>query len=508
MITRIAIVGAGTAGWLAANHLGFELRGSKEIEITVVESADVPSIGVGEGTVPYIKKSLEKFGISEVDLLVKCDATFKQGIKFVDWLNPESHGSGNYYYHPFSAPYPGGFDVTPYWLAGRYGSAFHHLTEQAILCDSGCSPKRISSSPYQGEVEYAYHFDAAKFATLLASNAVDKYNIKRLVKTIVGATLDDDGYIDYLYDASGESLKFDFYVDCSGFSSLLIDGALQVPFISVSSQLLTDSALAMQVPISEQEKIPPYTIATAHKNGWVWDIALQQRRGVGFVYSSAHLSDDEAAAEFSKYLNVDFNKVSPRKIPMKVGYRDQFWKKNCVAIGLSQGFVEPLEATSILVTDYSAEYLARSFPRTRAEIPLLEVRFNRVITYIWERTIDFIKLHYCLSDRNDSDFWRNNRDLNSISTTLAERLQFWQNNPPKKSDFFSRFDLFDAENYLYILYGMKFSTRPPSLTDFEIEASKNQLHLLEQKAKRLQKDLLEHREWLDKLKAAMAAASH
>lgn len=508
MIRRIAIVGAGTAGWLAANHLGFELRNDKEIEITVIESADVPSIGVGEGTVPYIKKSLEKFGISELDLLVKCDATFKQGIKFVDWLNPELHGLGNYYYHPFSAPYPGGFDVTPYWLTGHHHFDFHSLTEQAVLCNAGYSPKRISSPPYQGEVEYAYHFDAAKFALLLAGNAVEKYNVKRLVKTIVGAVLDDDGYIDHLSDVSGESLRFDFYIDCSGFSALLIDSVLQVPFVGVSSQLLTDSALALQVPMTEQDAIPPYTIATAHKNGWIWDIALQQRRGTGFVYSSAHLSDEEAMVEFSKYLNVDLDKIEPRKIPMKVGYRNKFWEKNCVAIGLSQGFVEPLEATSILVTDYSAEYLARSFPRSREEMPLLELRFNRVVGYIWERTIDFIKLHYCLSDRADSAFWQDNRDLSSISDTLAERLELWRSNHPKKSDFFSRFDLFDAENYLYILYGMKFSTRVPSLSAFEVEASANQLRLLEQRTKNLQKDLIGHREWLEKLKAAVASRTN
>lgn len=506
-IRRIAIIGGGTAGWLAANHLGFELKAESGIEITVIESADIPTIGVGEGTVPYIKKSLEKFNISEAELIATCDVTFKQGIKFVDWLNPEAHGKGHYYYHPFEAPFPSGCDVTHYWLAARKELDFHWLTEQSSICDAMKSPKKISSLPYQGELGYAYHFDALKFAQLLARNAIKKFSIRHQRTTIVDAIKMDDGSIAALVDGEGNLHEFDFYIDCSGFSSLLIDKALSVPFVDKKSCILTDTALAFQLPTDEQAEIPPFTIATAHKAGWIWDIALPHRRGTGFVYSSMCMTESEAVEEFSKYLGVDADRFSPRKIPMQVGYRQQFWHKNCVAIGLAQGFVEPLEATSILISDFSAEYLARNFPRTFDDVAMLAKRYNKTLTYSWERVIDFVKLHYCISDRKDSGFWRENTNPETFSDVLRERLELWSAYPPQKSDFFSHFEVFNVENYLYVLYGMKYVTKTPSLSSFEYRNSQSQIELVNSRAEKLQKELLGHRDWLNKLKAAMGKST-
>ena len=502
-IKRIAIVGGGTAGWLAANHLGFELRKDPEIEITLIESKDVPSIGVGEGTVPYIKKALEKFGISEAELIASCDVTFKQGIKFVEWLNSAIHGEKHYYYHPFESPFPSGIDIIPYWLNHRSREKFHEITAQSYVCEAKLCPKKISSPPYQGEMNYAYHFDAIKFAKLLSRNAISKYRVKHKIATVVGAQKDDAGNIDSLMLGSGESSKFDFYIDCSGFSSLLIEKELSVPFVDKSNQILTDTALALQVQTETGEEIPPYTIATAHKAGWVWDITLTGRRGTGFIYSSQHMSETEAVEGFSKYLGVDVEMLSPRKISMPVGYREEFWVNNCVAIGLSQGFVEPLEATSILITDFSAEYLARAFPVNVEDISLLKKRYNKVVEYSWARILDFIKLHYCISDRDDSDFWRENRDMSNVSDVLVERLSIWEKFHPKKSDFFSKFEVFDVENYLYILYGMKFYTVPPHASAYDVESGQGKMAQVRQDAERLAVELLGHREWLDKLKKAM-----
>lgn len=502
-IKRIAIIGGGTAGWLAANHLGFELKAESDIEITVIESADIPTIGVGEGTVPYIKKSLEKFNISEAELIATCDVTFKQGIKFVEWLSPSVHGKGHYYYHPFESPFPSGCDVTPYWLMTRKEIDFHWVTEQTGVCDAMKSPKKISSLPYQGELGYAYHFDAVKFAQLLAKNAIKRFSIKHQRITIVDAIKMDDGSIDSLVDSEGALHEFDFYIDCSGFSSLLIDKALSVPFVDKKSCILTDTALAFQLPTNENIEIPPFTIATAHKAGWIWDIALPHRRGAGFVYSSMCMNETEAVDEFSKYLGVSAEQFSPRKIPMKVGYRQEFWHKNCVAIGLAQGFIEPLEATSILISDFSAEYLARNFPRTCDDMTMLAKRYNKTLTYSWERVIDFVKLHYCVSDRNDSEFWIENTKPESCSDLLRERLELWNAYPPKKSDFFSHFEVFNVENYLYVLYGMKYLTRVSSLSSFECSNSQSQLEFVYSRAEKLQHELLGHRDWLNKLKSAM-----
>jgi len=503
-IKRVAIIGGGTAGWLAANHLGAELCHDPEIEITLIESLDVPTIGVGEGSVPYLAKGLKRFGISEAELLLTCDATFKQGIKFVNWLDKNVHGD-NHYYHAFDAPYPAGIDVSSYWVSHASQRPFDDVGIQARICDLGLSPKRKGSGDYDGALSYAYHFNALKFAGLLAKNAQKKFNVKHQFATIVGVEQDQVGLISHLITADNSSLAFDFYVDCSGFSSIIIDKALKVPFESKSSELLTDTVLVQQVPLNAKENINPYTTATAHKAGWIWDIPLTTRRGTGFVYSSRHMSDEEALTLYADYLQVDKAQFKPRKIPMEIGYRKEFWHKNCVALGLAQGFVEPLEATSILVSDFSAELLARHFPRTIEDISVSTSYYNSVITYVWERVVDFIKLHYCISDRKDSSFWLDNQKEDTVSFELKQRLARFKLRPPHQSDFFSRFDLFDHKNFLYVLYGMKFKTNHSALSQQEIthcEKLFSDNDLLVGRAETL---LLNHRDWLEGLMRAFEA---
>lgn len=499
-IKRIAIIGGGTAGWLAANHLGLELDSDPEIEITLIESKDVPTIGVGEGTVPYIMNGLKKFGISEADLLLTCDTTFKQGIKFVNWLDPKLH-EDNYYYHSFDVPYPSGIDVSGYWMSHHKGP-FDDVGIQARVCELGLSPKLKSSGNYEGVLSYAYHFNALKFANLLAKNAKSRFNISHQYATITGVTKDNFGNIIQLKTDEGNTLDFDFYVDCSGFSSILIDKELKVPFVSKSNEILTDTVLVQQMPLEKNEEIKPYTTATAHKAGWIWDIPLTSRRGTGFVYASKYMNEKEAINLYAQYLGVDVDSLSPRKIPMEIGYRKEFWHKNCVALGLAQGFIEPLEATSILVTDFSAELLASNFPRELSDITTFKAEYNKVLTYVWEGVIDFIKLHYCLSDRSDSQFWIDNRDEKIMSEQLIKRLDKFKLRPPRASDFFSsRFDMFDEKNYMYVLYGMKFNTRSRPLSEIE----KNQSHKLFESnnsfVKKAKEDLISHKSWLMELQA-------
>lgn len=501
-IKKIAIVGAGTAGWLAANHLGSELQ-HEDIQITVIESDKVPTIGVGEGTVPYIMKGLERFGISEAELLISCDATFKQGIKFVNWMKPEQEKE-HFYYHPFDSPYPAGFDISRHMSNLETSRPFDDVGIQARICELGLAPKRKSSAEYQGDLAYAYHFDAAKFAKLLANNAIKKFNVNHVIATILGAKKDSAGNITHLLTDEDSELAFDFYIDCSGFSSVLIEKELSVPFVKKDKELLTDTVLVQQVPISESEALNPYTTATAHKAGWVWDIPLTTRRGTGFVYSSQHMSETEAKACYAKYLGVNEKDFSPRKIPMDIGYRESFWQKNCVALGLAQGFLEPLEATSILLSDFSAEMLAKNFPRTFSDIDCSYQYYNKVVTYAWERTVDFIKLHYCLSDRDDSDFWQQNREKDALSAELIQRLNKFKLRPPLQSDFFSRFDLFNEKNFLYVLYGMNFNTQKAITSEKEQRHSEQLLEQNDQLVKQAANILLNHKEWLMALKAAMS----
>jgi len=502
-IKRIAIVGGGTAGWLAANHLGLELGLDPDIDITLIESEDVPIIGVGEGTVPLIRESLEKFGIDEVELIADCDTTFKHGIKFVDWLDPHKHGQGNSYYHPFSPAFPNGFDVTPFMLANRERLKFSDVGPGVAPCEAQRCPKKISSPPYKGELAYAYHVNALKFAQLLAKNAKEKFAVRHLLATIVGATQQANGAIAGLVLKSGETIEFDFFVDCSGFASVLAGGALEVPFIDKSHQLLTNTALVQQVPTQESDEIPPFTKATAHGAGWIWDIPVTNRRGTGFVYSNHHMSDQLAADTFASYLGISSSAFAPRKIPMTIGYRKDFWAKNCVSLGLAQGFVEPLEATSIFLTDISAALFAANFPRFTDDIDVLKGHCNEVVAYWWERTIDFIQLHYHISDRTDSQFWLDNANSTPVSDTLANRLARWKLSSPKRSDFFSSFDLFDATSYSYILYGMKYNTRAVLLSREQAQESAEQLGMVKQRSDQLVAEMPGHREWLTKLNAAM-----
>lgn len=362
-INRIAIVGGGTAGWLAANHLGRVLSGNPEISITLIESPDIPVIGVGEGTVPAIRHSLQQFGISETDFVNSCDVSFKQGIKYVNWLDKGKHGLNNSYYHLFDYPYPFGEDLTNYWLGGDKSVSFPHLvSSQASICDADLAPKRITTPEYEGDTTYAYHFDARKFSALLKKNAMGRFGVEYKSANVVDAHMDRSGNIESLVTKEWGTLDFDFYIDATGLSCVLLGKKLGTDFISKKDQLLVDAALVAQVPADQNEEIPSYTIATAHQAGWIWDIALPERRGVGFVYSTSHLSDAAAEEKFLRYLGAANGNHRFRKIPIVVGRRESFWVKNCVALGLSQGFVEPLEATSILLSDFGSRLLAEKFP--------------------------------------------------------------------------------------------------------------------------------------------------
>ena len=466
-IKSIIILGGGTAGWLTANHLGYQLRKSNcsDTSITLIESSDIPTIGVGEGTVPAIRHSLKKFGIKEQDLLRHCQATFKQGIKFEDWRRDPKEFGSHHYYHPFDYPDVQVLDLSGYWLRDEENtrSFADYVSLQSRICDRYLAPKTSRHGEYEGAASYAYHLDAGKFTELLANNAVEKYGVIRLDHRIEDVKLAQNDTIHSLITDSGDELLADFYVDCSGFSSRLLGQALAVPFIDKKAILFADRAFAVQVPYTGLEKsLPSVTLAKARSAGWMWDIALQNRRGTGYVYASQFCSDDEAETDFRALLNDPNGELTLRKIKMTIGYRKKFWVSNCVAIGLAQGFVEPLEATGLLMFDASASLLAELLPGRGTDLYSAAQQFNSVMVNAWDRVIDFIKLHYCLSARNDSEFWRMNRASESIPDSLAELLKRWQRRVPRPVDFPNAYGVFSLENYLYVLYGMEY---PTDLTD-------------------------------------------
>lgn len=505
-IKNIVVVGGGTAGWLSACILAKQLNcsASPDVSITLIESADIPPIGVGEGTVPTMRETLQLIGVDEADFIKSCDVTFKQSIQFNDWLHAPTTNQRHSYHHLFNYPHTPGFDLTPYWLmADKKHSYSEYVSFQTAICELNLGPKRMTDRPYQSSLAYAYHLDAGKFASFLAEHGQKSLGIKHVFGTIADVSLADDGSIHTLFCQDGRQLSADFYVDCSGFSARLISETLKVKFVDKGDQLLVDRALALQVPYSDSDKeIPPFTISTAHEAGWTWDIGLTQRRGVGYVYSSSHTSDERAEQILRQYIGEECAGLSVRKIQMKIGYREKFWHKNCVAIGLAAGFVEPLEATALLTVEATAKLLAEKLPTNFDGMAYAEKSFNSISRYAWDRVIDFIKLHYYLSKRTDHKFWLDNTDPSTAPDSLLEKLAYWQYNLPSASDFASKYEVFQLENYQYVLYGMDFKTQINDITSRFPYANQADIaaNQLSQHAKKMSKQLQSHRKLINNIK--------
>jgi len=460
-IRDILIAGGGTAGWLTAAYLARvygRLPGCPRI--TLIESPDIGTIGVGEGTFPTLRITLQTLGIDEGDFLREADATYKQGVRFVDWAENPANGRHRHYPHPFDPPWPvEGAGLTPYWLLQdkRARPPFAEaMTFQVRAADAHRAPKALSDGPNEGRVNYAYHFDASKFAGLLSRRA-QGFGVRHLQGRIEGVNLNADGSIRSLVtDAHGE-LAADFFIDCTGFRARLIGEALGAKFRSVGDHLFTDRAVALQVPYpSPDAPLPSYTISTAHTAGWTWDIGLPERRGVGYVFSSAHATDDEAIKTLRRYIGPEAADKDPRVIGFDAGYREQMWLKNCAAIGLSGSFFEPLEATGILLIEVAIGYLVDLLPRTGGfEVPAR--RFNALMRARCENVLNFLKLHYVLSRRKEP-FWRANAELSSAPEALRDLLDMWRTRPPSRFDLISDLDPFPLGSYQYILYGMGFDT--------------------------------------------------
>lgn len=509
LIKQIVIVGGGTAGWLAANHLAKKLNPklANGVKITLVESPNIPTVGVGEGTVPMMRKTLQSFGISETEFIRRCDATFKQSIKFIDWTyNPHPDLQNNAYHHLFDYPFIEAEDLTSYWLSNKESLQSNYaetVSYQAQLADMGLAPKNMTHPEYRGEMSYAYHLDAAKFTAMLRDNAVENLGVQHVFADIQDVIFSESGDITALVCQQQENICADFFVDCSGFASFLLGQKMQVPFVSKSEQLFADSAVVMQVPYQNQDSpIACYTLATAQPSGWIWDIGLSSRRGVGHVYSSAYMNHQTAEDKLRQYVGPQAESIESRRIPMSIGHREKFWVKNCVAIGLSQGFVEPLEATGLLVFDVTSKMLADNFPVYQSTIPLLSERFNKTVLYAWQRVIDFVKLHYFLSQRDDNEFWLDNQNPASLSDSLRSKLELWQQQPPTSYDFFTKHEIFNLDNYLYVLYGMDFATeiQPASHLFNNNKQAQQLVSMLKRKADALSNQLLPHRELINRIK--------
>ena len=452
-IKKVVILGGGTAGWLTASIVAahHNRNQSKNLQVVLVESSDIPTVGVGEGTWPTMKSTISQIGIKESELFKACHAVFKQGGKFVNWV----HGNGDFYYHPFTVPMGyGKLDLAPY--VNKIENYAVEANFQHHVCEAGLAPRTIAEPEFQGSCNYAYHLDAGELADFLKRHCVEHLGVEHVVDTMVEAVLDDTGAIDSLILNKSGAMTGDVFVDCSGASSLLLGKTLGVDLIKKEDVLFNDSALAMQVPYeSESSPIACHTIATAQDAGWIWDIGLTHRRGVGHVYSSKFTSDEEAEANLRRYLGDSAKGIPVRKITYTPGHREKFWFKNCVAVGMAAGFVEPLEATAIMLIEISAKYIAEHLPVEKSLLPITAKRFNQQMDYRWSRIIDFLKLHYMLTKRPEP-YWQAHCDEDTIPESLKEDLALWQYRGPIATDFAGMHELFPAASYQYVLYGMEF----------------------------------------------------
>jgi Tryptophan halogenase. len=502
-LKKILVVGGGTAGWLAACYLAKALNAAdpRSVQVHLVESPDIGLLGVGEATFPSIRGTLAAIGLDERRFLVGATATYKQGIHYRHWVRPPGAPGASHFFHPFNAPSqrPGGPELLPYWLLGEApeGMPFAEaVSMQSTLVAHSRAPKRPRDPDYQGPMNHAFHFDAACFARVLAEHGQEALGVVRHVATVERAELDEHGAIARIVTKEEGELTADLYVDCTGLRSLLIGNVMQSPFRSRADVLFADRAVAMQVPYDAVDApVPSYTISTAQEAGWIWDIGLQKRRGIGYVYSSRHTSDERAEEVFRRYAGRTGEGLKALHIKFETGYRPEHWRKNCVAVGLAGGFVEPLESTGIALIELATYLLTHLLPGDTDDFEPAARHFNEMMVARYDRIIDFIKMHYCLSQRRDSPFWVDNADPASIPQTLQDKLAKWKRRPPHRLDFISDLEMFMTCSWQYVLYGMEFKTDLEALRSAypDTEAARREFAMIQQAAAQALQDLPDHR---------------
>lgn len=498
-IKRVVIAGGGTAGWLAASLMKKVL--GKAVDITLVESEAIGTVGVGEATIPPIRLVNQVLGIDEAQFLHDTKATIKLAIRFENWKT-----KGESYYHTFGAP---GKSMAfchfhHYWVKARQQGLKDDLWDFDLNYHAAEAGRfaQINAKDPVVELPFAYHFDASLYAQYLRKLSENMGVVRKEGKISRVQRFTDSGFIQALHLESGDVVEGDLFVDCTGFKGLLIEEALGAGYDDWSHLLPCDSAIA--VPSERHEKTAPYTRSIAHDAGWQWRIPLQHRNGNGHVYSSRYISDDQACDTLLS--NLDTKPLGdPKLIKFTTGRRRKQWYKNVVAVGLSSGFLEPLESTSIHLIQSAIVRLIQLFPHN-GFAPSLETEYNKQSELEFEQIRDFLVLHYTVNERTDSAFFNDMRNT-TLPDSLAHKIALFKESGNLLRE---QNDLFLESSWLQVLYGQGITPKDyHGLVDSVPEVQLNQMlkRLLEIKKEPIAK-LPTHDEYINgmvaKYKRAMS----
>ncbi|MGE0785698.1 MAG: tryptophan halogenase family protein [Sandaracinaceae bacterium] len=521
----IVIVGGGTAGWMTASYLKKALPNVERI--TLVESANIRTVGVGEATFSTVKLFFDFLGLRESDWMPHCSGAYKLAIRFENWT-----AAGGAFYHPFQRyESADGYDAAEWWLKlGRDAEPFDYACfTTPWVCDAMRSPRYLDGTVFDRNVTeyyddgkeppndsiaghrvqypYAYHFNASELAVYLRDWATQR-GVTRVVDDVVEVLKADDGSLAGVRTKDHGVLAGELFVDCTGFRGLLLNQALGEPFVGFGDSLLTDRAVAMQIPRDiERDGIRPYTTAHAHSAGWSWNIPLYGRDGVGYVYSSQFIDETEAEREFREFLGPSARDATANHIKMRIGRSRNSWVKNCVAIGLSSAFVEPLESTGIFFIQLGIEELVNHFPGQAID-PRMVASYNRTLNDCVDGVREFLTVHYLASDRVDTPFWQATKRV-TPPDSLRERMERWRSHLPCARSIYQPFHGFEAYSWSTMLLGLNYrpASHRPRLDHMDATAATRMFERIRANADRLVATLPSQYEYLTHMRSSQGEPS-
>ncbi|MGI9062572.1 MAG: tryptophan halogenase family protein [Pseudonocardiaceae bacterium] len=463
MIRSVIIVGGGTAGWMSAGYL--KAAFGDRIDVTLVESDRVSRIGVGEATFSTVRHFFDYLGLDESEWLPRCAGGYKLGIRFENWREP-----GHHFYHPFERMRSAdGFTLADWWL--RIGDHSRPFDRQCFIttafCEAKRSPRMMDGSLFAGGLDaslgrstleeqraqfpYAYHFDADLVAEVLAEYGRAR-GVRHVIDDVVDVAQDERGWLTHVTTGEHGDLTGDLFVDCTGFRGMLINKTLDEPFESFQEVLPNNRAVALRVPREDATEMSPYTTATAMTAGWMWTIPLFHRNGNGYVYSDEFTTPEDAERDLRDAVAPGRDDLEANHIRMRIGRTRNSWVNNCVAIGLSSAFVEPLESTGIFFIQHGIEQLVKHFPDGRWDESLI-ASYNRRVAHVVDGVKEFLVMHYVAAGRDDTPYWKEAK-VRQIPDRLAERLEIASSHLIDEETMYPYYHGFESYSWVAMTLGL------------------------------------------------------